>query len=60
MENLVCFECGSEYRMVEKAVGRGSGSFQCLVCGETIFCWEADRADYVFELTQRGVTASPS
>ncbi len=60
MEKLVCFECGSEYRVVENAFQPGSGHFQCLVCGETIFCWEADRTDYDFELTQRGVTTSTS
>jgi hypothetical protein len=60
VENLICFECGSEYRMVENALGRGSGNFQCQVCGETIFCWEADRTDYDFELRQSGVTAKPS
>jgi hypothetical protein len=60
MENLICFECGSEYRMVEKDVRPGSGSFQCLVCGDTIFCWEADSMDYDFELTLRRVIANPS
>jgi hypothetical protein len=60
MEDLVCFECGSEYRMIEKAVRAGFGSFQCLVCGETIFCWQADRTDYEIELTQRGAVLNPS
>jgi hypothetical protein len=59
MENLICFECGSEYRMVEKATRRGPGSFECAVCGETIFCWQAaDSIDYRFELTRRGAVAN--
>jgi hypothetical protein len=60
MENLICFECGSEYRMVEKPPSPDSGSFRCPVCGETIFCWQADRTDYDFVLTQRGGILSPS
>jgi hypothetical protein len=59
VENLVCFECGSEYRMIENSPRSGSGFFRCHVCGETIFCWQADRTDYNFELTERRAKQGP-
>jgi hypothetical protein len=59
VENLVCFECGSEYRMIENSPRSGSGFFRCHVCGETIFCWQGDRTDYNFELTQRRPKKGP-
>jgi len=59
VENLICFECGSEYRMIENSPRSGLGLFRCHVCGETIFCWRAEKTDYNFELTRRPPKKGP-
>jgi len=51
MENLVCSECGTEYRMSPNGRMRGAGSFCCEVCGQDIFLWDCtENIDYDFEM----------
>ena len=58
MDNLVCHECGSEYKMQLNGRKRGPGAVDCQVCGETIFLWVCDEnEDYDFELV--GIHTEP-
>jgi hypothetical protein len=55
MQNLICGECDSEYRMREKGATRGPGAFACVVCGQEIFLWTVeDSYDYEIELVKNG------
>ncbi len=53
--DLVCSECGSEYKVRWNDRVRGPGAFECQVCGEQIFLWGCEQnIDYDFELVKKG------
>jgi hypothetical protein len=53
--NLVCGECGSEYKVRENNRLRGPGAFACQVCGEDVFLWICQQnIDYDFQLIRSG------
>jgi DNA-directed RNA polymerase subunit RPC12/RpoP len=57
--DLVCGECGSEYRVWKNNRVRGPGAFECQICGEQIFLWIcAENVDYDFELVRSAMDAS--
>ena len=60
VRTLTCGECGSAYRFTENGRRRGPGSFECQVCGQTIFIWACDEnTDYYFELVEREAWRDP-
>jgi hypothetical protein len=53
--DLVCGECGSEYKVRKNNRERGPGAFECQICGEQIFLWTCEvNDDCDFELVRPG------